>query len=345
MLAPRSLASLAFLGLIVGGFSACSTKDDGKRRIAVIPKGTTHEFWKAIHAGAETAARDLGVRAIWQGPLKEDDRESQIKVVESFVAKGVDGIVIAPLDDKALARPLEDAHKQGIPVIVVDSDVNWKGRASFVATDNYKGGQIAGRELGKLMGGKGKAILMRYVEGSASTTKREQGFLDVMASEFSGIEMVSKNQRAGATVDSAVTTAETLLNKFPDVTGIFCPNESAALGMLLALRSVKKAGKVKFVGFDASSKLLEGLEKGEIDGLVLQDPFAMGDRGVRLMNSHLDRLAAQAHNRKVGKAEKAVPPSIDRRVDTGVHMITKANMNEPAMRRLLEPDLSILDKK
>ena len=307
--------------------SACGSAREVRTyrcRIAVIPKGTTHEFWKSIHAGAEAAARELGVEVIWKGPQKEDDRDEQIKVVEDFVTRGVDGIVIAPLDDKALARPLQDAKDQGIPVIVIDSDVVWPERVSFIATDNYAGGAMGAQELGRLLGGKGRVLMMRYVIGSASTMEREQGFLDELRAKFPQIELLSENQYAGAGNESAYRTSENLLNKFPEVEGIFCPNESALFGMLRALQDGGKAGQVKLVGFDATEKLVAALTAGELHALIVQNPVAMGDLGLRRMVDHLDG--------------KAVEP----RIDTGVVLVTRENMHEPAIAQILSPDLSIL---
>ena len=319
------LVALALtLTTLACGTESSAGSDAKKRQIAVIPKGTTHEFWKAIHAGAKTAGRDVDCDVIWKGPLREDDRNEQIKVVETFITRRVDGIVIAPLDDTALAPVLKQADSKGIPVIVVDSDVNWDGRASFIATDNYKGGVLGARKLAELLGGKGKVILMRYLEGSASTMKREAGFLETIESEFPGIEVVSSNQYAGSTVEGAYSTSENLLLNHGDVDGIFCPNESSAYGMLRALQAKGLAGKKKFVGFDPSEKLVQALRDGEIDALVIQDPYAMGDQGVRVMMDHLE-----------GKP-------IEGRIDTGVEVITRDNMEQERMNRLLFPDLSIL---
>jgi ribose transport system substrate-binding protein len=209
MLATQWMVKCASLAMLALGLVGCARSDAGaqRKRIAVIPKGTTHEFWKSIHAGAEVAARELGVEVIWKGPQKEDDRDEQIKVVEDFITRGVDGIVIAPLDDKALAAPLRDAHEQGIPVIVIDSDVDWSDRVSFIATDNYAGGVMAAEELGRLMNSEGEALMMRYEAGSASTTEREAGFLDTLRTRFEGVTLVSEYQRSVATVEVAYQTA------------------------------------------------------------------------------------------------------------------------------------------
>ena len=310
---------------------SCGRKEQsnnaGKPTIAVIPKGTTHEFWKSIHAGALKAAQETGAEIIWKGPLKEDDREAQISVVEDFVTRGVSGIVLAPLDEVALRSPVADATRANIPVVIMDSGLKSDEYVSFVATDNYAGGKLAAQRLIELLGGKGKVIMLRYMEGSASTAAREQGFLDGMAAA-TGISVVNSNQYGGATTETSYRASENLLSPYkkPDGTltidGIFTPNESTAFGMLRALQDGGIAGKVRFIGFDSSIKLVEALRKKEIDGLVLQNPVRMGYLAVKTMIQHLK-------GEQVGK-----------RIDTGVTMITPDNMDQPENKELLEPDLS-----
>jgi len=309
-------------------FYSCSSKEKGlssqesRLEIAVIPKGTTHEFWKSIHAGAARASKELGVKVLWKGPQKEDDRAQQITVVEDFISRGVDGIVLAPLDDRALWRPVRDAVQENIPVVIIDSALQGDDFVSFVATDNYKGGELAAGKIGELLQGKGNIFLIRYQVGSASTTKREKGFLDVIQGEYPKISLLVQDQYAGSTTETAYQLAENLLNRFPDVDGIFCPNESSTFGTLRALQEAGLAGKVIFIGFDSSPKLVQGLRDGHIHGLVLQDPVKMGYLGVRQMVLHL-------------QGEK-----IDKRIDTGVCLITRENMDDPEMKSLLMPDLT-----
>jgi ribose transport system substrate-binding protein len=319
----------------VSAFIGCKQKNEPssakKYQIAVIPKGTTHIFWKSIHAGAlkaeqELKAAGLDVEVIWKGPLKEDDRESQIRVVEDFVTRGVSGIVLAPLDDAALRMPVKDAVSNGIPVVIIDSDLKSEDYVSFVATDNYVGGRKGGERLAEILGGKGKVIMLRYQEGSASTMNREQGFLDVLKEKYPGIEVVSANQYGGATTESAYQASENLLAPLRTadgglkIDGIFCPNESTAFAMLRALEDSGLAGKVKYVGFDSSDRLVQGLKNGQIQGLVLQDPINMGYLGVKTIVAHL-------------RGEK-----VEKRIDTGSEVATAENMNDPKMKNLLEPD-------
>src|SRR5437867_1603257 len=262
-------------------------------RIAVIPKGTTHEFWRAIHAGAVQAERELSaegtpVTVIWKGPFREDDREQQVQVVEGFVSERVQGIVLAPLDSRALVRPVEEARQAGVPTVIIDSGLESDSIVSFVATDNRKGGQLAADRIGELLGGRGKVLLLRYAEGSASTHDREIGFLEELRSKYPRIELVSSDQYAGPTRETAKRTSENLLNRFgSDLQGIFTVNESSTIGMLLALQDINKAGHVRFSGFDPSPILLSAIRAKQLDGIVVQNPMRMGYLGVKTMVEHL----------------------------------------------------------
>src|SRR5687768_7237779 len=270
----RILLLFVLSALLIG----CTASNDKKKlTIAVIPKGTTHEFWKSIHAGSNKAAAELkaqgtDVEVIWKGPLREDDREQQIQVVEGFAAQGVSGIVLAPLDDRALVRPVADARRAGVPTVIIDSGLQSDEFVSFVATDNRKGGSLAADRMGQLLAGKGKVLVLRYAEGSASTSEREAGFIETIKQKFPEIEIVSTDQYAGATRDTAKRASENLLNRFGDqVQGIFTPNESSTAGMLLALEDIGKAGKVSFVGFDVSQRFIDALNAGQLNGIVVQD--------------------------------------------------------------------------
>jgi len=155
--------TILYFLLIIPFLFCCSGKKNKKLSIAVIPMGTTHEFWKSIHAGAETAGKELGVDIIWKGPLKEDDRDEQIKIVETFVASHVDAIVLTPLDDRALIRPVKEAKNLGIPTVIYNSILQGNEHIAYVSTDNYKGGVLAAEYMGKIMGGKGKIIMVRVL--------------------------------------------------------------------------------------------------------------------------------------------------------------------------------------
>jgi ribose transport system substrate-binding protein len=313
------------LSVIVNACGGSSTP--GRIDIAVIPKGTSHVFWQSVHAGARRAAKELDVDITWRGPLREDDRDSQVAEVENAVARRVSGIVLAPLDEVALVAPVTSAQKSGVPVVIFDSGLKGGDIVSFVATDNDKGGELAAEHLGKALGGRGKVILMRYAEGHDSTGRREEGFLRGLKA-FPQVEILSSNQYVGADVEGAYKRAEALLTRYKaadgslGVDGIFAPNESSAFAVMRVLQDSGWAGKVKFVGFDASDGLLAGLRSRAIDALVVQDPVRMGYLSVVTMVHHL-------------RGEK-----VEARIDTGVHLVTRDNLDQPEIQTLVKPDLS-----
>jgi ribose transport system substrate-binding protein len=287
---------------------------------AVLPKGTTHVFWKAVERGARESAAELGVALQWKGPLQEDDRAQQIQLVQQFTAQRVAGIALAPLDHTALAAPVKAAVAAGIPVVIYDSGLDGTPGVdylAYIATDNLKGGQIGGEELARLLPEGGDVVLLRYMVGSASTAQREQGFLEALA-RHAGLHVAVENRYAGATGGEAKTAALNLMGELRRSKGVFCPNESATYGMLLALRQEGLAGKLRFVGFDSSPPLLEALRQGEIDALVVQDPRKMGALAVRTLEAHR-------------KGEK-----VEATIDTGVVLVTREKLSDPAIQKLLE---------
>ena len=323
---PKRLQHIIMVCLSLAAFSRVAAADK-TYTIAVIPKGTTHEFWKSINAGAIKAQRELTtggtkVEIIWKGPLREDDRDQQIQVVENFMTRRVDAIVLAPLDSRALVRPVHNAVQAKVPVVVMDSDLKSDDYVSFVATDNYKGGLLAGEQMAKLLGDKGNVILLRYAVGSASTEAREAGFLDALK-KHPGIKIISSDQHAGATRELAYQASQNLLNRFGrEVNGVFCPCEPPTIAMTKALRDLGLAGgKVKMIGFDAGSQSVTDMQNGDVQALVVQNPLLMGYLGVITAVKHL-------------RGEK-----VERRIDTGVVLVTRENMNEPGTKELLHPPL------
>jgi ribose transport system substrate-binding protein len=323
-----SAVGIAMLVIACAKHEQTTAPKSGKSfTIAVIPQGSTHEFWKSIHAGAMKTAQDeakagVNVTIIWKGPMREDDREQQVQVVEGFVTQHVDGIVLAPFDKNALVRPVEEAKRAGIPTVVVDSGLESPDPISFVASNNYHGGELAADEMGRLLNGKGKVLALRYQEGVFSTEQREKGFIERIKAAYPKIHLISSNQFAGATRDTAKTAAENLLNRFGnDLDGLFTPNESSTAGALLALEDAGKAGKIRFIGFDTSEVFVKAMRDGKLHGIVVQNPFRMGELGVKTVVDHL-----------LGKP-------VEKRVDTGVTLITPANLDAPESQTLLHPPL------
>jgi len=317
------------ISFLAAGGGCQSSARSVRYRIVVIPKGTTHSFWKAIHAGAKKAAAGRGdVEVLWDGPATEDQRQEQRTIVERYANEGVSAIVLAPCDRRMLVAPVENALRQGIPVVIMDSGlealpaINGSAKyLGYVATDNKEGGRRAAERMGELLKDKprAKVVMLRYQAGSESTEMREAGFIEKIRS-FPNIELIIPQDEAGATENTALTASERVLSNHADLDGIFTPNESSSAGMLQALRGLQRVGKVKFVGFDSSAVLIGALRAGEIDGLVLQDPFDMGYRSVLRA---LDALQGR--------------PPADKVLHTNLQVATRANMDTPSIRALYEP--------
>jgi ribose transport system substrate-binding protein len=284
--------------------------------IAVIPKGTTHSFWNSVLAGAQKAAKEQDVDIFWTGPDREGDREKQIQIVEDFIVKKVAGIVLAPTDAGALVPVVERAAAARIPVVIIDSDIETDKRVSFVATDNYAGGALAAEHMAKLLRGKGRVAVIKYMAGSASTTARENGFIETLKEKHPEVEVV-EDRYGMDTVETALSAAEDVLTRHKELNGIFASNESTSRGALRALESQGRTGTVKMIGFDAADALLKGLETGRIEGLVIQNPQAMGYKGV---SSAVAAIKGQ---------------SVPARIDTGVELVTKDRLNSPEIRALM----------
>lgn len=298
--------------------AAAGTGTSGKAlTIAVIPKGLTHVFWQSVKAGAEKAGQENGATIKWDGPQKESDTAGQIGVVENAITGKVDAIVLAPLDKAALVGVIGKAKAANIPVTIFDSAADTEDYVSFVATDNKKGGAMAAERLGKLVGGKGKVAMIPVQPNSASTGDRESGFEETMKAKFPGITVVRSNYGMSDRSLSLKVT-EDVLTANPDIIGIFGSNEPSAVGALQALKNRNLIGKVKLVGFDHTKQLESSLDKGELDSLVLQNPYKMGYEAVKTI---IDL--------KSGKTP-------EKRIDTGVVLMTKENKDTPDVRAVVQ---------
>jgi ribose transport system substrate-binding protein len=333
-----ALAVAACLGLC-----GCGPRVKYKYRIAVIPKGLTHQFWQSIHRGALRAAADLlaqgiAVEVLWDGPAKEDETQPQIVIVNQFIARQVHGIVLAPQHKTGMINVVRQATKEnGIPVVIIDSGLDAPELyVKYVATDNYHGGQMAAEHLLKVLREEDKneaprLVMFRYAPNSESTEQREQGFLDhvekVIARQKKAgkptITWVSNDQHLGATQDEAQKNARPLLSsKIDSLDGIFVPNESSTSGVVQVLRGLKPQNKVRVVGFDSSEPLLQALRDREVDGLVVQDPYYMGYMGLWALVQHLEGVD--------------VAPGGNKNFPTGEHLITRDKLDLDATRQLFE---------
>ncbi len=342
---PRALWLSLAAAVCLAATGCAGGKPTYKHRIAVIPKGLTHEFWQSIHRGAQRAAQDLqekqiSVQIIWDGPTNESDADAQINIVRRQVGARVSGIVLAPQHSEVMVESVEQAVNQGIPVVVIDSGLAKPELiVKYVATDNDNGGRMAAQRLLEILAKDGKPapriILLRYQVGSESTEQREKGFVDVVEARIAEqkkagqptITWLSDDQYAGATVESAERVAAPLIDRLRDrgLDGIFAPNESSATGVLQALRSLGLNHTVRLVGFDSSQPLLQATADGEVQGLVVQDPYRMGYLGVWTLVHHLEGFD--------------VCPDGKKELSTGEYLLTQDNLDAPQTRERFDPAL------
>jgi ribose transport system substrate-binding protein len=297
---------------------ACGCGKQEKKRIAVIPMGRAHLYWQSIHAGAVAAARELNVDIVWNGPATETDYSGQLQIADAMINNRVDAIAIAPIDRTAMVSVVERAAREKIPVVIFDSGINTENFVAQVSTDNYRGGVLGAERIGKILAGKGKVAMVAVQPGSASTTLREQGFEETIKKDFPGIQIVDKRYGM-ADFAKSLAAAENMLTAHPDMDAMFASNESSTVGAAQALNGRK--GRVRLVGFDSSPTLLQDLQSGLIDSLVVQDPFQMGYNSVQ----------AAVKKLRGGTPEKVqnMPP----------RLVTKDNLNDPDVQKQLKPDL------
>ena len=295
----------------------------GKRTktIAVIPKGTSHLFWVSIQAGALAAGQKFKVQVLWNGPAQETEYDRQIQIVDSMIARRVDGIAVAAAERKALVQSIDRAAALGIPVTVFDSGVDTTNYLTFLATNNDEAGQMGARELARLVGGHGQIAVVMHTPGSASTMDRERGFEETIKREFPKVRIVAR-QYGLSDRSKAMTAAENILTAHPDLDGIFASSEPSSVGTALALKSRSLAGKVKFVAFDASDSMVEDLKGGTIDAMVVQDPFRIGFEAVKTLVDKLNGAPA--------------PP---KRIDLPARVIRKTDLDNPEIQELLHPNV------
>ncbi len=330
-------ASLWLLGAAVALHGCRRAPDEGvtvgaNHRIAIacIPKATVYTYWQAAHDGALRAAQELNVRLDWQGPLDDSKVADQIGIFNNLAASGVDAILLSPCNDTALLPHVRNATKRGVAVGIFDSPLHGtvgKDYVNYIGTDNTEAGKVAARTLIRALARtkekaadtsyEGRVIMVRFTEGSSSTRQREEGFKDVIA-EGVTLRLVEQQFSDGSTM-GAQHVAETLLDSYVknnrlEIDGIFASNQGTSEGTYNALHALRDKGvevRTRFVGFDDSALLLQGLKSGTIDALIVQNPEKMGYLGVKALVNYLEK--------------KPVEPI----VDTGVSVMTKADLRMP----------------
>ena len=286
--------------------------------VAVVPKASADIFWQSVHAGAVKGAWENRVDIVWDGPPNETDIAGEMKIMETMIDRRVDAIAVAPSDRSAFKIVVDRAAAAGIPVVIYDSGIDTDKYATFVATDNYLGGQKGADRLGEVLNGRGKIVMVKTVPGGASTTAREDGFRHELNTNYPAIQIL--DERFGmAMISESRKVTENMLTAHPDLNGIFCSNESGSDGAAQTLKA--RGNRIKLVGFDSSPMLLALVQEGWIDSLVIQDPFKMGETAVD--------EAVRALRREKTPKKIFLPP----------REVNSANINDPDIQAQLHPDL------
>ena len=279
----------------------------GKLKVAVVVKAVTSDYWKLVGSGVDSAMqKDPTIEATFLGPNEETDIEGQIRIIEAQISAKVDALAVAPSQADQLAPTLQKAVDAGIPVVLIDTNIDtFTAKSAFVGTDNKKGGEMAGEFIaGKLKAGDEVAII-RGAAGDPVHNLREEGAKEVL--EAAGIKVVAV-QPADSDRAKGQSVAENLLISNPNLKAIYATNDEMALG---AVNAAKAAGKeLVIVGFDASPDALKSIDAGELTGSVAQFPTMIGELGV---------LTAAA----VARGEK-----VEAFVNTGVEVVSKENLAE-----------------
>jgi ribose transport system substrate-binding protein len=307
--------------LIAIAYSAClslTAPAVAKDCIGVVSAGGGYAFWRAVQAGAEQAGKELGTEIYFRGPADEADINAQAYIIDAIVKKQCKALVLAP-NAPQRAQQVALLRSQGIPTVYIDRDPGGAVVAGVVATNNFKAGRLAGQEMGKALGAKGRVAVLRLKKGVISTSDRERGFIE--GARQAGLTIVL-DQYLGTGVGEARGHAFQILAGLGNkIDGIFTPNESTTVATLKVLQERQMAGKVVHIGFDSNDNLIDALKGGAIFGLVVQRPFEMGYQGVRI-----------AQRQRLGEKIES------RNIDTGVAFATRANMQQPAIAKLLHMD-------
>ncbi len=286
-------------------------------QIGVVPKGISHQFWLTVKAGADAAGKEFNADITWQGPDKETEIDKQVNILEDMISAKKDAIVMAACDENGLTNVIKKAVDAKIPVITIDSGVKSDLPVTFIATDNIAGAKAAAKELARLIGNEGEVGLMPFVPGAATSELREEGFKEGLK-ELPGLKLVA-TLYCQSDVAKGMNATQDMMTANPNLKGIFAANEPGAIGAAQAIKAAGKAGVVKLVAFDASDEEIATLKEGTIQALIVQNPFQMGYQGVK---AAVDCIQGRP---------------VEKRIDTGVTVVTMDNIDQPEIQKLLYP--------
>jgi ribose transport system substrate-binding protein len=308
------VASMAFVG--------CQKKEEAKAAaptkiyIPLISKGFQHQFWQAVKKGADKAAADLGVEVTFEGPESESQVDKQIEMLQAAMGKNPAALGIAALDSKAAIPILQQAQEKKIPVIAFDSGVDSDIPLTTVSTDNIVAAGLAADKIAEAIGGKGKVAVIVHDQTSRTGIDRRDGFLNRMKEKYPDIKVLEPQYGGGDHLKST-EIAKTVINGNPDLKAYFGANEGSAIGIINAMKELKKEGKIVVVGYDSGKLQIEAIKSGLMLGAVQQNPVLMGYKTVELAV-------------KATKGE-----SFDKHTDSGYVWADKSNLESAEVKDVL----------
>ena len=294
---------LSLIFILMCAASAYAAYPRQNLTIVFIAKSNDQGYWDSVREGVDRAIHEFGdIKVIWRAPQTNSDTNAQIRILRFYERSLPDAIIIDPTDRERLVEPVASAARRGIKMIVVDSPLNGHSYDSYVATDNYGAGQLAAKRISESIRGHGNVAVFRTVSGSGSTDDRADGFIQYLQKHAPLIRVVSDLQ-AGASTGDCMRMAMQLFSQTRNIDAIFAVNETSSEGVLWALRRTGLAGRVRFVGFDSTHFLDDGLQLGDLDALVVQDAESMGYLSVK---EAVDAI----HNRHIKNRAVLLMPTI-----------------------------------
>jgi ribose transport system substrate-binding protein len=278
-----------------GSTSSSSSSGGGKKyKMTLIAGVKGDEFYLTMNCGAQEAAKANNVQLDFQGP-DEFDASQQTPIVNAVAARKPDAVLIAPTDTKAMYAPIKQMAANGTKIVLVDTTLDDPSMAvSQIASDNEKGGEAAAQELTKLIGGKGKVMVVNVKPGISTTDARGKGF--ETGAKAAGLDYLGQQYDDDDPAKAAAIVTATLA-KHPDLKGIFATNLFSAEGAASGLKQAGKTDQVKIVGFDAGPKQVEDLKAGLVQALIAQRPADIGKQGVE---QALDALEGKPTQKQIG---------------------------------------------
>jgi len=280
----KKALGLIVLGILSVTFLSCQRGTEqagGAPRIALVLKTANNPFFIDMQKGAEEAAKKLGVTLIVQAAEREVDVEKQMQIIENLIQTRVAALCVTPSGSREIVPAIEKANRAGIPVVIVDTRVDAKtmseskGKiATFIGSDNYEGGRLAGEYIAKKLGGKGKVAVLEGIPGHETGDSRLKGFREALKAA-PGIEIVA-SQTANWERDQGFNVFQNILQSHPEIQAVFACSDLMALGAVEAIAAAKKTGQITVVGFDASDEARQAILKGTMDATVAQSPAMMG---------------------------------------------------------------------